>query len=236
MKTRLIPALVLLAFLAAPLLAEEKHNTLTEAEKKAGWKLLFDGKTLDGWRCYKKKDTGNWKVQDGCIYLGGPGGGDLMTAEKYGDFEFSIDWKFEQGNNSGIIYRVTEEANGPTYVSGPEMQVMHHKPDAKLGNKSGGSLYDMYAPTQNPFTGVLWTAYKLGCHGKKIEQWVNGVKVVDVEVGSDDWNAKYAASKWKSQKLFASQDTGHIALQDHGAKIFFRNAKIRVIEKDKAAE
>ncbi|MEX2212606.1 MAG: DUF1080 domain-containing protein, partial [Phycisphaeraceae bacterium] len=122
------------------------------------------------------------------------------------------------------------------YISGPEMQVMHHKPGDKLGKNSGGSLYDMYVPTENPFKGDVWTTYKIVCKGNHIQQYVNGVKVVDVEIGSDDWKAVYAKSKWAKQALFATQKTGYIALQDHGAKISFRNAKIRVIEKQKAAE
>src|SRR5262245_22217093 len=84
-------------------------NTLTDQEKKDGWKLLFDGKSLDGWRLFKKKDTTGWAVKDGCIVIEKTGAGDLMTIDKFGNFEFTIDWKFESGNNSGIIYRVSED-------------------------------------------------------------------------------------------------------------------------------
>lgn len=205
-------------------------NTLTDQEKKDGWKLLFDGKSLDGWRKFKKQVTAGWTVQDGAIMLEKPGSGDLMTVAKYGNFEFAIDFKFESGNNSGIIYRCSEDG-GTTYTTGPEMQVMTHPPTAsKLGKNGGGSLYDMYEPTSNPFKGAgEWTTFKIVCNGKHIEHWVNGVKVVDCEMGSEDWNTRLAASKWKNVKLFASQPTGYIALQDHGGKLAFRNVKIKVL-------
>lgn len=216
--------------LAVIALAEEKGppNTLTEAEAKEGWKLLFDGKSLDAWRRFKKQDTAGWSVKDGAIYLDKPGSGDLMTRDKFANFEFSVDFKFESGNNSGIIYRCTEEG-GTTYTSGPEMQVANHKPTDKLGKNSGGALYDMYAPSRNPYTGSDWVTFKIVCKGPHIEHWVNGVKVVDCDIGSPDWNEKLASSKWKNNKLFAAAPAGHIALQDHGGKVLFRNVKIRVL-------
>jgi hypothetical protein len=153
-----------------------------------------------------------------------------MTEQQYGDFEFSIDWKFEKGNNSGIIYRVVE-AKGPSHNSGPEMQVMTHRPKDKLGKNSGGSLYDMYAPTSNPFKPAgEWNTFKIVARGKHIEHWVNGVKVVECDIGSDDWNKRYAVSKWKKLKQFAAAEKGHIALQDHGGRLYFRNIKIRVLD------
>lgn len=224
--------LVALMIAGAPLLAlaeEIPPNTLSPQEKKDGWKLLFDGKSLIGWRVYKKKDTGSWTVKDNVITLEKPGSGDLMTQDKYGNFELTVDWKFESGNNSGIVYRVSEEG-GPSHESGPEMQVMNQKPDSKLGKNSGGSLYDVYAPTSNPFRPEdQWNTFKIVANGKHLEHWVNGVKVVDCDIGSDDWNQRVAISKWKNKKLFASQPTGHIALQDHGGKIAFRNIKLRVL-------
>ncbi len=228
--------LVLSLLLPMPFLAradepgkEASPNTLTAQEAKEGWKLLFDGKTLDGWRVYKRQDTRGWTVKDGTIYLEKPGSGDLMTREKYGNFELLVDWKIETGNNSGIIYRVCEEG-GQTYESGPEMQVMKQKAGDKLGKNSGGSLYDVYAPSANPFRpGDQWNTFKIVANGKHLEQWVNGVKVVECDIGSDDWKERVAKSKWKNVKLYASQPAGHIALQDHGSKIAFRNLKIRVL-------
>ena len=223
-------SLLILALSARATAADPAPNTLTEEEAKAGWKLLFNGKGLDGWRIYNGKGIGSWAAKDGTLTLEKPGSGDLMTEAKYGDFELSLEWKFEEGNNSGIIYRVVE-TKGPSYETGPEMQVTPQKPGDKLGKNSGGSLYDMYAPSANPFKGGDgWTQYRIVAKGKHIEHWVNGEKVVDCDIGSDDWNSRYAASKWKDKKDFAAASSGHIALQDHGGKIAYRNVKIRELK------
>ncbi len=211
--------------------ADAETNTLTKAEAESDWKLLFDGKSLDAWRIYKKdQGTGGWVAKDGALYLEKPGNGDLMTIAKYGDFELSLDWKFEAGNNSGIIYRV-QETNGASHNTGPEMQVTPQKPSDKLGKNAGGSLYDMYAPTKNAFQEEQeWVNYRIVAKGNHIEHWVNGEKVVDCDIGSDDWKSRYEASKWKSLPDFAAAKSGHIALQDHGAKVLYRNVKIRELK------
>ena len=234
--TSLAAAVLMLTAALSPVAAEKPDaagpavNTLTAAEEKEGWKLLFDGKTLKGWRRYNNKDAAGWTVKDSAIYLEKSGSGDLMTAEKYGDFELSVDWKFEKGNNSGVLYRVIEE-KGPPYNSGPEMQVMTHKAKEKLGKNSAGSLYDMYAPTSNTLKQAdEWNTFKVVARGKHLEHWVNGVKVVECDIGSEDWNKRYAASKWKKLKQYAAAPRGHISLQDHGAKILFRNIKLRVLD------
>jgi hypothetical protein len=201
-------------------------NTLTAQEVKDGWKLLFDGKSLDGWRVYKKKDAGKWAAMDGLLVSGG---GDLMTKAQFANFEFQTDWKFVKGNNSGIIYRVSEDG-GESWNSGPEMQVMAHSPKDKPGKNGGGSLYDVFAPSSNAVKPISeWNTFKVVVNGKHIEHWVNGVKVVDCDIGSDDWNKAIEKSKWKGSKLFASKAAGHIALQDHGGMVTFRNIKIRVL-------
>ena len=207
-------------------------NTLTARETKDGWKLLFDGKTLDGWRVFKGKDTKGWAVKDGAIFLEKPGSGDLLTDAQYGDFEFRVDWKFadpkNKANNSGIIYRAGEQG-AETWVTGPEMQVMNERPKALPNKNSAGALYDLYAPKSNALKPAdEWNTFKIVANGKHLEQWVNGVKVVDCDIGSADWNKRLAKSKWQKNKLFASLPSGHLALQDHGAQISFRNLKIKV--------
>lgn len=202
-------------------------NTLTAQETKDGWQLLFDGKSLDGWRVYKQKDAGNWKVKDGLLISGDK---DLITREQYANFELQIDWKFDKGSNSGILYRVGEEGEH-SYQTGPEMQIMTHPPNTKINKNGGGAIFDLLAPTENAFKPAKeWNTFKIVANGKHVEHWVNGVKVVACDIGSDEWNKAVANSKWKNEKLYAARTAGHIALQDyHGHKIHFRNIKIRVL-------
>ncbi len=208
-------------------------NTLTSQEKQHGWKLLFDGKSLAGWRLYNKKGTGNWSAQDGTIVSGAD---DLMTTAQYGDFKLSVDWKFASDNgNSGILYRVGE-TNGPSWQTGPEMQILGNRPNTKLAKYDAGTFYDLFPPSKNALKPVTeWNTFKIICDGKHFEHWVNGVKVVDTTMGSDAWNKALAASKFKDNKEFASHSSGYICLQEHGNKVYFRNIKIHVLGERSAA-
>jgi hypothetical protein len=222
-----------LCFIAVSLLTltasaqEPAPNTLTPDEAKDGWKLLFDGKSTDGWRLYKGTDAGKWAAKDGLLVSGG---GDLMTKDKFTNYVFSVDWKIVKGNNSGIIYRIAELGN-QSWNTGLEMQIMTANPkQAKLGKNDPGALYDLFAPTSNTLKPAdQWNTFKIVNKGNHIEQYVNGVKVVETDIGSDEWNAAIAKSKFKGSKLFASQPTGYIALQDHGGQCLFRNIKIKVL-------
>ncbi len=219
-----------LVFFPACAQEEIPINTLTAQERQDGWKLLFDGNSTAGWRLYRGQDAGTWSVRDGLLVSGK---GDLMTAAQYANFEFSLDFKFEKGNNSGIIYRCLE-TKGPSHSTGPEMQVMNDKPGSTLGKNSVGSLYDMFAPSSNPIKPATdWNTLKVICNGKNIQHFINGVKVIDVTIGSDQWNEAYAKSKWKNTKEFAASPRGHPALQDHGGTCLFRNIKIRVLPESK---
>ncbi len=210
-----------------------KGNTLSPVERKAGWQLLFDGKTLTGWRGYKKPEIGAaWKAVDGALTLDGPGGGDIMTDQEFSDFELTLDWKISEGGNSGLMYRVGA-TDAPPYVTGPEYQLLDDErhPDAKLGrdgNRKSGSLYDVLPAAKNVVKAAgEWNAAKVLCKGKHIEHWLNGTRVVQTDLGSPDWNQRVAASKWKPHPEFGTLTTGRIDLQDHGNKVEFRNIKIR---------
>jgi hypothetical protein len=233
MRPLLLSTLVFAALGLALARAGEGDNTLTAQEKSEGWKLLFDGKSLDQWRVYNKDATAGWGVRDGSIVLEKTGSGDLMTRDKFGDFEFSLDWKFDndnKNNNSGIIYRVAE-TKGPAWKTGPEMQIMPDTGAKQPGLHDAGSFYDLFPPTSNamkPWT--EWNRFKVVARGKHFEQYVNGTKVIDIDMGSDAWKAAMEKSKFKKVPEFASQSEGHIALQDHGAKIAFRNVKVRVLK------
>lgn len=208
-------------------------NELTEQEKKDGWKLLFDGKTTDGWMGYKKTTVPtDWKVIDGLLSQTGKGG-DLRTVEKFENFELVIDWKFETEGNSGVIYHCSEEGAQP-YTTGPEMQVMIHPADKKPGKNDAGSYYDVVAPTKIATKGKgEWNTFKIVSNGTKVEHWVNGEKVVDVDTGTAEFKALIAASKWGKVKTFNTVKNGYIDLQDHGSKIQFKNIKVKVLPETK---
>ncbi|MFP6900845.1 MAG: DUF1080 domain-containing protein [Opitutales bacterium] len=200
-------------------------NNLNHAEDKAGWKLLFDGKSMEHFRGYKKeKPDAAWKVEDDAIKLVG-GGGDLMTKEKYQFFELALEWNLPKGGNSGIIYRVAE-INGPSYKTGPEVQIYSKM---KAGGKTdAGSCYALYAPkVANLKPNGQWNSVRLIIKpGNQVEHHMNGELLCSYQLGSDDWKKRVAASKFKKWKEFATIDKGHICLQSHGSEVWFRNLKI----------
>lgn len=220
-------ALALMAILTL-LPAAAQDNTLTEEEKKAGWKLLFDGKTLEGWKGYRKDKPGEgWKAVDGVLTLDGKGG-DICTTEEFADFELHADWKISAGGNSGIMYRVAETKGAP-YETGPEYQVLddERNGDGKNPLTSAGSIYAVYAPAKKVVKPANeWNHTKIVVKGAHIEHWLNGEKICEAEVGSDDWNARIAKSKWAKVTSYAKESKGKIDLQDHGSKVEFKNLKI----------
>ncbi len=212
--------------------AAAQDNALTEDEKKAGWKLLFDGKTTEGWKGYKKDKVGDgWQVVDGVLTLG-KGGGDLCTVEEFGDFELQIDWRISSGGNSGIMYRVAETRNAP-YETGPEYQVLDDDKhgDGKNPLTSAGSIYAVYAPAKKVVKPAgEWNHTKIVLKGNHVEHWLNGEKVCEAEIGSDDWNQRIAKSKWAKVTTYAKEAKGKIDLQDHGNKVEFKNIKVLVLK------
>ena len=212
-----------------------KDNTLTPAEKNVGWALLFDGKRIDQWRGFKKNDVPNsWQIEDNAIALTGKNGGDLITKNPYENYELILDWKISEGGNSGIIYNVSEDPQyGATYHTGPEMQVLDNErhPDAKMGkngNRQAGANYDMIplaTPAVNPVG--QWNRVRLVVNKGNVEHWLNGKKVVDYQLGSPEWEALVKESKFADMPGYGRIQKGHIALQDHGDKVWFKNIKIR---------
>ena len=218
-------------------------NFLSESEKAAGWKLLFDGQTLNGWRGYGKKAPGSdWIVQDGAIHLNAEArnkagwqaenGGDIVTAEEYANYELRLEWKIAPCGNSGIIYNVVEDPSKYQYVwqTGPEMQVLDNTchPDAKIEKHRAGDLYDLIAckyETVRP--AGQWNQVRLVNHNGKVEHWLNGRKLVEVDMNSPEWARLIAGSKFIEMPDFGKTTKGKIALQDHGDKVWFRNIKIR---------
>lgn len=224
------PAPVAEAPAAAP--AASAMNMLTAEEAAAGWTLLFNGTDLAGWKGYKKDAPGAaWQVQDGTIALTAGGAGDLMTAAEYGPFDLSYEWKISPGGNSGVIYLIKEmEGADNTYNSGPEMQVLDNDghADGKTPSHRAGALYDLETPPDGAVKPVgEWNLAEIKFTGAKIEHWLNGVKVSESSYGDDAWKKKVAASKFKQWPMFGTASSGHIALQDHGDQVWYRNIKIK---------
>ncbi len=224
-----IAALVML--LAVNLVSgAEELNTLSEKEKADGWELLFDGKSTKGWMSWKTKKrlkAGAWAVEDG-VLVKGKGGGDIYTKKAYENFEMSLEWKTE--GNSGILIRVNPEVKGPIYKVAPEMQIERSK--GKKSTDAGGlyALYEIDCEGEKKIDPEGWNSVKIRLVEGKGMHWFNGVKVAEYEIGSEDWNARMAKSKFKDWKGFAETKNGHIGLQEHGAKVSFRNVKIRVVK------
>lgn len=219
-------------------------NALSDAERKAGWELLFDGQTLKGWRNYGKKTIGSsWKIDDGAIHLaakknpnGGwqaPDGGDIITDGTYENYELRLEWKIAPCGNSGIIYNV-EESDKYQYPwqTGPEMQVLDNAchPDAKIRKHRAGDLYDLIEckyETVKP--AGQWNQVRLVVNKGKVQHWLNGRKVVETEMWTDEWRSMIAGSKFKDMKGFGTVKKGHICLQDHGDPVWYRNIKIKAL-------
>jgi hypothetical protein len=214
-----------------------KPNTLTDAEKKAGWKLLFNGADFTGWRNFKSQSIKpGWEVKENLLVCEDPhNAGDLVTSEKFDSFEFQLDYNISVGGNSGIMYHVTEEGNA-AWATGPEVQLEDNK-EAKDPQRCGW-LYALYQPPTDEKTGKVldatkaageWNTIRLVITPTKCEHYINGVKYFEYVIGSDDFNARVAKSKFGKMPLFAKASSGFLALQgDHG-KISFRNIKVRPI-------
>ena len=222
---------------------EVAMNTLTQSEIDDGWVLLFDGKTPEGWRGYKKDHFPNgWKIVDGTIHCIGSGrgeagnkeGGDIIYDKEFQNFTLSLEWKISEGGNSGIFYLGQE---GPDFIwkTAPEMQVLDNEkhPDAKLGkdgNRQAGSLYDLIpAKPQNAKPVGEWNQVEITVYKGTVVHKQNGVNVVEYHLWTPEWNELVAGSKFPNlNKEWADVATkGYIGLQDHGDDVWFRNIKIK---------
>jgi hypothetical protein len=217
-------------------------NTISEREAKDSWKLLWDGKSTEGWRGAKLKTfpQKGWEIKNGELSVlksdGGEStnGGDIVTIKKYKNFELSVDFKITKGANSGIKYFVDTELNkGEGSSIGCEFQILDDKnhPDAKLGvkgNRTLGSLYDLIpAPSDKPYKSNTYNNARVVVKGNNVEHYLNGVKIIEYERGTQMWNALVNYSKYSVWPSFGLAEEGHILLQDHGDAVSFKNVKIR---------
>jgi len=245
----MISALLLLSLLQSP-------NSLSPDEQKAGWRLLFDGKTLTGWRGvgYDTVPTAHWVVVNGAIKKVASGdvprvadgrplvGGDLMTVDSFADFELSFEWKVTPGANSGLKYNVSEAMSiaqggagtqgGPTHSAlGFEYQILdddRHE-DGKLPTHRSAGLYDLIAPNDKKQLRPVgqWNRSRIVFRGNHGEHWLNGQRVVEFDLGTARMDSLLAASKYKTIPGFGQKRRGHIVLQDHGDEVYFRGLKVR---------
>lgn len=219
-----------------------KPNTLSAKEKKAGWTLLFNGKDFTGWRQYNGTEMPkNWSLEDNAmkVFTGegkkpGQGAqGDIIYATKeFKDFELSIDWKTAEMGNSGIFYNVKEVPGSAIYASSPEVQILDNvkATDNKIDSHLAGSLYDMLpADPKTVKPAGEWNTIVISMKDGKVTHTQNGVKVVEYELWTPEWDEMVENSKFKNFLGFKAgiPKEGYIGLQDHGYTIWFRNIKIR---------
>lgn len=197
---------------------------------------LFDGSSLAAWRGYQLPHLPQgWVIEGETLMFNGKRGHgkskNLITREKFGDFDLQLEWKISKGGNSGVMYLVSEDAPHP-YFSGPEYQILdnknHRAGDKKLHQTS--ALYALYPATTDPKPVGEWNSTRIRHKQGTIEHWLNGKLIVKAQIGNDDWNTRVANSKFKDRKRFGKNKAGHIALQDHGDEIWFRNIKIQRLE------
>jgi len=249
-----LPALILA--LAAPLpsaWAEQAPNTLSEAEKRAGWKLLFDGTKPDAFRSYRQESlNAGWQVRDGALVRAARGAGDIVTRDQFEAFELQLEYRIAPGGNSGIMFHVTEEEDAP-WKTGPEVQVLDNA--AGKDPQKAGWLYQLYAPRVPDWVRKIeeavgrkppehldatrpageWNHVSLRVAPGDGEVAVNGVVYERFQKGSKDWHERVAKSKFAAFPKFGRADRGHVCLQDHGDEVAYRSIKVRPLPADGAA-
>lgn len=220
----------------AALATAAEINTLTAAEQKDGWKLLFDGKSLAGWRTYKQGGTigKGWVVEDGLLKKQAKiSGGDIMTEQPVpatADWELSWEWRIAEKGNNGLKYFITEARKG---TLGHEYQLLddHGHPDGKVGpHRQTAAFYDVLPPAKDKPTKPIgeWNHSRIVVKGQAVQHWLNGAKVLEYELGSDAVKEAVAKSKFKNIGDFGTKVAGHILLTDHNDECWFRNVKLRV--------
>jgi len=221
---------------AAETAVPDSVNTLTDAEREAGWQQLFDGRSLSGWRGFRRDSVPRgWTVEDGAMHFTGaassPDGEPpltLVTTDRYGDLDLRLEWKLAPEGNSGVMYRVSEDEPLP-YMTGPEYQLLD---PAVLGDSARtelpGALFGLLAPSTDASRPVgRYNETRIVLRDNRVEHWLNGTKLLEAEIGSDTWTRRIEGTKFANWPRFARPDSGRIALQDHGHPVWIRDVKIR---------
>lgn len=218
---------------------EVQHNVLTGEEQEEGWELLFDGRTTNGWRGFQKDDLTideGWYAYQGTLAAAGTGGdigGDIVTERTFENFIFKTEWKISEGGNSGILYLVGENGYPAVYATGPEYQLLDDigYPEPLEDWHYTAANYGMHAPDDAPVKPAgEWNTTQIIVDNGIVEHWLNGKKVVEYELWSDEWKELVESGKWSDFPDYGKYSEGHIALQDHGDEVWFRNMKIKELE------
>ncbi len=216
------------------LLAQAPPQTTNDTFSPGNWISLFDGKTLNGWRSFKEDSvTGGWIVENGCLTALGKGGdlgGDIITTRQFEDFELSLQWAIAEAGNSGIFFHVLEDDYPTVYATGPEYQILDDVgyPDPLHDWQLAAANYAMHVARNKTLkpAGEFNTA-RIIVKDTHVEHWLNGKKVVEYDLWTDDWKRRVAGSKWKDFPGYGKAIKGYIALQDHGSVVKYRNIKVR---------
>lgn len=216
------------------------HNTLLKSQKAAGWKLLFDGKTLNGWHKYGTDSIGKaWEINDQSLHLNvsdkkdwqTKNGGDIISDKEYTNFHFKTDWKIAKNGNSGLIFFVKEDPKTYKYpwMTGPEMQVLDNNghPDSKLIKHRAGDLYDLITSKETVKPAEEWNTAEIIANKGNLQFFLNGEKVLETTMWNPAWRKTIAASKFHEFPGFGTFKKGKLCLQDHGDKVWYRNIMIK---------
>ena len=236
MKTLFNLTLIFMAILFFSCSQSKEPNTLSKSELKEGWELLFDGKSIDKWKTFNGGEVTGWKIVDGELQNSGVGsdhGGDIITKKEYENFELYLEWKVSPQSNSGVFIHVQEGLTDAIYESGPEYQLIDDKgwPEKLDAAQYSGANYAMNAPENAEVKPIdEWNTTRIIVKNPHVEHWLNGKKVVEYDLWSDDWKARKVAGKWADAPNYGEAKSGYIGLQDHGGLTMFRNIKIREIK------
>jgi Domain of Unknown Function (DUF1080) len=219
-----IPLLMIVA-------ACSSSNKLSKTEEKAGWKLLFDGKTLNGWHNYNAKGIKGWEVKDGQMIALSQGSNDIVSDEEYENFELTLEWKVSPGGNSGIFFNVVESPKyEAVYVTGPEYQLIDDVgfPEKLEDWQKSGANYAMHPPKVAAYKPVgEFNFTRLVVNKGRVEHWLNGQKTAEYQLWTPEWETLAKTGKWKDFPAYGRAKRGRIGLQDHGKVTWFKNIKIR---------
>jgi hypothetical protein len=248
MKHRNLLLLALITSLVIFQGCKKQENRLTDQEKAEGWTLLFDGKSLEGWRDFKgdsSVSTAPWKVEKGMLTSLGNGSdstGYIVTKKEYENFIVDFDWMIDEGGNSGFLYHVVERPEYKVpYVTGPEYQLIDDigfKDPIEDWQKVGAD-YAMYvgdSTKRDVRKAGTWNNSRIVFDNGKVEHWLNGQKILEFEAWTDDWFARKESGKWEFAPEYGLARSGRIALQDHGSRIWFKNMKIKELPRKPKSE